>query len=187
VFSRRLDWHTPDNALAALERERRAAGAPLVDLTLSNPTAVGLTSRAAALAAALARPGVAAYRPAPLGPLPARKAIAAEYARLGAEVPAERIALTASSSESYALLFKLLADPGDSVLVPQPSYPLFDYLARLEGLATRAYRLASTTPPARSSGAVTCSGCRSWRRARACRSSSTRCSPTTPSPRRPTP
>jgi alanine-synthesizing transaminase len=142
VFSHRLDWPTPDNALAALERERRAAGVGLLDLTVSNPTAVGLPSRAAALAAALARPGVAAYRPTPLGPLPARKMVAGEYARLGAAVAPERVALTASSSESYALLFKLLADPGDAVLVPQPSYPLFDYLARLEGVSPRGYRLA---------------------------------------------
>jgi alanine-synthesizing transaminase len=147
VFSRRLPWPTPDNELAKLERALRAAGTPLADLTVSNPTAVDLPDHGAELAAALGAggdggAGIARYLPSPLGPPEARAAVAAEYARLGAQVPADCIALTASSSESYALLFKLLADPGDSVLIPQPSYPLFDYLARLEGLVPRAYRLA---------------------------------------------
>src|SRR4051794_20562900 len=69
-------------------------------------------------------------------------AVAGDYARKGTAVDAERIVLTASSSESYAFLFKLLADPGEAVLVPEPSYPLFDYLARLEGLVPLPYRLA---------------------------------------------
>ena len=73
---------------------------------------------------------------------PARQAVADDYARKGTAVDAERIVLTASSSESYAFLFKLLADPGEAVLVPEPSYPLFDYLARLEGLMPLPYRLA---------------------------------------------
>jgi alanine-synthesizing transaminase len=142
VLSRRLDWTVPENALAARERARRAAGATLLDLTVTNPTAVGLTAPAPALAEALADPGIARYEPAPLGPLAARTAVAADYARHGARVDPGHVALTASSSESYALLFKLLCDPGDTILVPQPSYPLFDYLARLEGVGPRPYRLA---------------------------------------------
>jgi alanine-synthesizing transaminase len=144
VFSRRLDWTALErqNALAVAERRRREAGAEILDLTASNPTAVGLAAPAEALGAALAGGDLGAYRPAPLGPAAARAAVAAEYARLGAAVDPARLALTASSSESYALLWKLLCDPGDAVLVPEPSYPLFDYLAALEGVALRRYRLA---------------------------------------------
>jgi alanine-synthesizing transaminase len=139
-FSRRLAWTTPPNRLAAAEAAR-AAAAPLLDLTASNPTQVGLPYPDEALAAALGGPGVARYHPAPFGLPPARAAVAADYARRGATVDPGHVALTSSSSESYALLFKLLADPGDAVLVPQPSYPLFDYLARLEGVEPRPYRL----------------------------------------------
>jgi alanine-synthesizing transaminase len=141
-FSRRLPWSTAENPLARRERERRAGGAPILDLTVSNPTAVGLPYPEEELAAALAEPGVARYRPAPFGLASARAAVAADQARRGVAVDPEAVVLTASSSESYSLLFKLLADPGDAVLVPQPSYPLFDYLARLEGLEPRPCHLA---------------------------------------------
>jgi aspartate/methionine/tyrosine aminotransferase len=142
MYSRRLTWDSPENRLAALERDKRAAGVSLLDLTVTNPTAVGLPSPAAALAEALGAAEVSRYAPAALGPAAARAAVAGEYCRLGAAVAPEAIALTASSSESYALLFKLLVDPGGEVLVPQPSYPLFDFLARLEGVRPRPYRLA---------------------------------------------
>jgi aspartate/methionine/tyrosine aminotransferase len=142
MFSRRLCWTAAENPLAALERERRSVGAGLLDLTVTNPTQVGLPYPDEALAAALSDPAIGRYDPSPLGPLAARVAVAAEYARLGAEVSPTAVALTASSSESYALLFKLLCDPGDVVLVPQPSYPLVDDLARLEGVKPRPYRLA---------------------------------------------
>ena len=142
MFSRRLTWTTAENPLAVLERERRSGGARLLDLTITNPTQVGLPYPDEALAAALADPAIGRYDPSPLGPWDARVVVAAEYARLGAQVSPEAVALTASSSESYALLFKLLCDPGDVVLVPQPSYPLFEYLARLEGVEPRSYRLA---------------------------------------------
>jgi alanine-synthesizing transaminase len=140
-FSRRLAWGTAENPLARLESARRAAGKVVLDLSASNPTDVGLAYPGSALAEALARPDVARYQPAPFGLLSARQAVAGDYARRGATVDPGAIALTASSSESYALLFKLLANPGEVVLVPQPSYPLFEYLARLEGLDPRPYRL----------------------------------------------
>jgi alanine-synthesizing transaminase len=142
AFSRRLAWTVPENRLAGAERELRASGRRILDLTLSNPTAVALPYPAAAIAAAFANPAMADYRPTPGGLPAARAAVAADYARRGAAVDADRIVLTASSSESYALLFKLLGDPGQAVLVPEPSYPLFKYLARLEGLEPRPYRLA---------------------------------------------
>jgi aspartate/methionine/tyrosine aminotransferase len=133
---------TEENAMAHAEAERRTAGLPILDLTLSNPTAAELPYPADALAQAFANPAVASYQPSPRGLLQARELVASDYARRGAAVPAEDIVLTASSSESYALLFKLLGNPGQTVLVPEPSYPLFDYLTALEGLLPRPYRLA---------------------------------------------
>jgi len=141
-FSRRLAWGTQENQLARAEAERRAGGLAFFDLTLSNPTQAELPYPAAAIAQAFADPAAALYQPSPGGLLQARIAVAADYARRGAAVDAGHILLTASSSESYALLFKLLGDPGQVVLVPEPSYPLFDYLAQLEGLVPRPYRLA---------------------------------------------
>jgi alanine-synthesizing transaminase len=147
VFSSRLPWNATAalNPLAVAEQARRAAGGEVLDLTISNPTAVGLgvsaETLAATLAAALADPTAGRYVPAPLGPPAARAAVAREYARLGATVDPVHVVLSASSSESYAWLFKLLADPGDVVLVPEPSYPLFGYLAGLEALEQRPYHL----------------------------------------------
>jgi len=132
----------PENRLARAERELRASGGPLFDLTASNPTAVNLPYPAEAIARAFADPAMASYEPSPRGLASARAAVAADYARRGATVEPDRIFLTASSSESYALLFKLLGNPGQAVLVPEPSYPLFEYLARLEDVVPRPYRLA---------------------------------------------
>jgi alanine-synthesizing transaminase len=140
VFSDRLPWGRPLNALGALEQQRRDAGATLIDLTESNPTQVGLPYPEQALRAALALPH-ARYLPAPRGLPVAREAVAGAYRRDGHAISADRIVITASSSESYGFLFKLLCDPGDSVLVPEPSYPLFEYLARLEGVRPAGYRL----------------------------------------------
>jgi alanine-synthesizing transaminase len=141
VFSTRLPWERPENALAQVERDRRASGLPLIDLTESNPTRVGLVYPEAALRDALGAVAAERYDPAPLGLRAAREAIAADYNATGLAVDAERVVLTASSSESYALLFKLLCDPGDAILVPEPSYPLFEYLAALEGVRAIGYRL----------------------------------------------
>jgi len=91
---------------------------------------------------ALAEPAALAYEPNAFGSWQAREAVARSYAELGHSVRPERICLTASTSEAYALLFKLLADPGDEVLIPEPGYPLFTYLATLEGVTVRGYPLA---------------------------------------------
>jgi alanine-synthesizing transaminase len=103
---------------------------------------VGLPYPNQAIAGALARAPIATYDPAPLGQASARAAVAADYARSGVVVDPERMVLTASSSESYSFLFKLCCDPGDAVLVPEPSYPLFEFLTRLEGVVPVGYRLA---------------------------------------------
>ena len=138
--SRRLEWDPAENALAALSRAASARGA--LDLTETNPTRVGLPYPLQAIAGALARAPIATYDPAPLGMASARAAVAADYARAGVTVDPGRVVLTASSSESYGFLFKLCCDPGDAVLVPEPSYPLFEYLTRLEGVVPVGYRLA---------------------------------------------
>ena len=131
MFSRRLPEDLAPNALARRRAERSVAH----DLTVSNPTLCDLPYPAALLAP-LADPAGLHYHPDPQGMASAREALAAT-----AGVPPERIVLTASTSEAYALLFKLLADPGDPVAHPVPSYPLIEHLARLEGLVPRAYRL----------------------------------------------
>ena len=140
-FSRRLAWTTAENALARAEAAARTAGRPLLDLTVSNPTQVGLCYPNQEVARAFADAAASPYQPAPFGLSSARAAVVADYARRGVEVDVNQVVLTASSSESYALLFKLLGDPGQSVLCPEPSYPLFEYLARLEGLRPQPYRL----------------------------------------------
>jgi aspartate/methionine/tyrosine aminotransferase len=142
VFSARLTWDRSENALARCERARRAAGQPVVDLTESNPTRVDLPYPTEALSDALGAGAAQGYDPAPFGLASAREAVARGYQAVAAPIDAGQIVVTASSSESYALLFKLLCDPGDAVLVPEPSYPLFDYLARLEGVRSIGYRLA---------------------------------------------
>jgi aspartate/methionine/tyrosine aminotransferase len=139
--SHRLAWDAAPNAHALLLDELRGAGARLIDLTISNPTRAGIPYPDDAIARALADPRAARYEPSPQGLREARGAIAARYAEAGLAVDADDLVLTASTSEAYALVFKLLCDPGDCVLVPQPSYPLFDYLAALEAVRAVPYRL----------------------------------------------
>ncbi len=124
--------HVP-NALSAALGSRRTAGGEVLDLTVSNPTAAGFHAPDGLLAA-LGSPGVLRYAPEAAGARLAREAIAAHH---GHGVEADSVLLTASTSEAYAWLFKAVGDPGDEVLVPSPSYPLFEWLARLEGLAAR--------------------------------------------------
>jgi alanine-synthesizing transaminase len=138
MFSSRLNWGIPANPLSRLLAQKRASGAAILDLTESNPTNVGFTYPADHILHALADPRSLCYEPAPAGILAARSAVSKYY---GGKVDAGRILLTASTSEAYALLFKLLADPGDEVLVPRPSYPLFDFLAALESVHVVEYPL----------------------------------------------
>lgn len=111
----------------------RAAGTPLIDLTNSNPPQCGLGPEVEELAQALAAPGVAEYHPEPRGLPGTRQAVAAYYADRGLPTLPEQVFLNASTSQAYAELIKLFADPGAEIIVPQPSYPLFDMLVRLEG------------------------------------------------------
>ena len=140
MFSSRIPANLASNRLTEALRARRARGEPLIDLTESNPTRAGFDYPADLLAPLGDARGLR-YAPAPLGLIDARRAVAADYARQRLVVAAERIVLTASTSESYSLLFKLLANAGDEVLVPRPSYPLFDYLTQLDLVAARYYDL----------------------------------------------
>jgi aspartate/methionine/tyrosine aminotransferase len=140
MFSSRLPDDLRPNPLARALARRRAAGLPVVDLTLSNPTRAGL-DYPPDLLAALAAPESLVYEPHPLGLPAARRAVAAFLASRGSAVPPERVVLVASTSEAYAVLLKLLCDAGDEVLVPAPSYPLVEYLARLDAVTPVVYRL----------------------------------------------
>jgi aspartate/methionine/tyrosine aminotransferase len=113
----------------------------LLDLTVSNPTEARPDYPHASIARAYGSIGDFRYEPQALGALSARASIADWYAGQGMIVPANRIALCASTSEAYSILFKLLCNPGDEVLIPSPSYPLFEYLAKAEAVETSPYRL----------------------------------------------
>src|SRR5688500_7900380 len=140
MTSSRLPPNLEPNALARLVQAKRRAGAAVVDLTESNPTRAALTYPQDLLAP-LADPRALEYDPQPLGLWSARAAVAADFRRRGIVLSADRVALTASSSEAYAMLFKLLCDAGDAVLVPRPSYPLFDHLTQMEAVTAVPYSL----------------------------------------------
>lgn len=142
MFSSRFHWDLRPNPLAGLLRAKRQAGAPILDLTESNPTSAGFDYPAEEILDALAAPQSLLYQPTPAGLLAAREAVAGRYyAPLGEEVDPSRILLTASTSEAYSHLIKLLTDPGDELLVPSPSYPLFEFLANLESVRIAHYPL----------------------------------------------
>lgn len=135
MFSNRLEWSLEPNELTRLLAAKRGAGVRLLDLTQSNPTQAGL-DYPPELLDALLTPAALRYEPSPWGLDEAREAVAAEHG-----VDVSRVMLTASTSESYSFLFKLLCSPGDNVLVPKPSYPLFEFLAKLESVELRQYPL----------------------------------------------
>ncbi|MDZ7343086.1 MAG: pyridoxal phosphate-dependent aminotransferase [candidate division KSB1 bacterium] len=140
-FSGRLKWNLQTNRLSLLLEEKRRQAAPILDLTESNPTAAGIDYPGDEILQALAQPSVLRYEPNAQGLPAARQAVAEYYRQRGAAVEPARIHLTVSTSEAYAYLFKLLTDPGQNVLVPQPSYPLFEFLAGFEGLELVPYHL----------------------------------------------
>jgi aspartate/methionine/tyrosine aminotransferase len=139
-LSSRLPNSLEPNAVARALAAKRRSGAAILDLTESNPTSAGLTYPDELLHP-LANPRALDYEPQPLGLWPARAAVAADFRRRGIVISADRVALTASTSEAYALLFKLLCNAGDAVLVPQPSYPLFAHLTQLESVSAIPYAL----------------------------------------------
>jgi alanine-synthesizing transaminase len=140
MFSSRFQWDSKTNRLTGMLAEKRRAGAAVLDLTESNPTHAGL-DYPPEVVQALADPRALRYDPLPAGIAEARAAVSRFYGARGRQVETARILLTASTSEGYSYLFKLLADPGDEVLVPRPSYPLFEYLATMESVKVKQYPL----------------------------------------------
>jgi alanine-synthesizing transaminase len=135
-FSERTRWDTEESELARMYRLRREAGLSIADLTASNPTRCGFRYPPHLLAA-LADPRSLDYDPQPRGILSARQAVCAYYASHHAEVHPDQVILTTSTSEAYSFLFRLLCDPGKEILIPQPGYPLFDFLAALDDVRLR--------------------------------------------------
>ena len=140
MLSRRLPPHADLNALTRALAKRRDGGQPIVDLTESNPTRAGFTYPADLLDA-LASESARRYEPQATGMREAREAVARDHERRGVTIDPDRIVLAASTSEAYTWLFKLLCDAGDTVLVPRPSYPLFEHLTQLEGVRTFPFNL----------------------------------------------
>jgi hypothetical protein len=157
MFGSRTPADLAPNALAEAAAARRAAGAELFDLTATDASAFSL-AHADAIGASLADGARAPYRPEPRGLASAREAVCAHYAGRGIALAPDRVVITCSTSEAYALLFKLLCDPGDEVLIPTPGYPLFEHLAALDGVTPRPYApgraLAAMSPRARAVVAV---------------------------------
>ena len=140
-FSSRTNWDTAESRFTIAVRDARLAGRPLLDLTVSNPTACGFYYDPQTLLTPLSNPEALRYDADPLGMHSARVAVAGYYAERGAVVSPEQLVLTTSTSEAYSYLFRLLCDPGDEILVAQPSYPLFDFLADLDDVQLRGYPL----------------------------------------------
>lgn len=141
MFSRRTDWKLTPNLFTEALQEVRASGEELLDLTVSNPTRAGIEYDSAAILDSLRDLKSLEYDPQPKGLRSARDAVAAYYHERNQPVDPERLVLTTSTSEGYSYIFRLLANPGDEVLVPKPSYPLFDFLAELQDVKLVGYPL----------------------------------------------
>ncbi len=146
MFSQRLPENLEPNEYSKLLARKRASGARILDLTESNPTKAGIPYPKEEILAALSDSRSLVYEPTPLGLRAAREAVAAYYADRGEVVDPNQIVLTASTSEAYAELFQLLAEPGGRFLVPSPSYPLLDLLAGLASVCLHPYPLEYKYP-----------------------------------------
>jgi len=140
-FSERTNWELGQNEFAAAIEAAKSSGRDLLDLTVSNPTVCGFDYDVAGLLAPLSEVTAMQYAAEPLGTSVAREAVRRYYFDAGADVALDRLCLTTSTSEAYSFLFRLLCDPGDEVLIARPSYPLFDYIARLDDVRLREYPL----------------------------------------------
>jgi len=141
MFSRRTDWKLTPNHFTRAVEEVRLSGREILDLTLSNPTRAGIVYDGPAILDSLRNLKSLDYDPQAKGLLSAREAVAAYYTDRGEHIDPEHLVLTTSTSEAYSHIFRLLANPGDEVLVPQPSYPLFDFLAELQDVKLVGYPL----------------------------------------------
>jgi alanine-synthesizing transaminase len=143
MFSPRTSWKHEENAYTRALRRHRESGKQIFDLTASNPTTCGFAYDQQAILSALQSPEALRYNPDPKGLRQAREAVAAYYGgRNGAQnFDPERLILTTSTSEAYSFLFRLLCEPGDEVLIAQPGYPLFDFLATIQDVKLASFRL----------------------------------------------
>ncbi len=141
MFADRTNWNLEENRLTRALARRRAVGGAVLDLSASNPTACGFSFDEAAILRALANREALHYSPDPLGLPSARAAVRDYYASLGATIAPEEILLTTGTSEAYSFIFRALCDPGDEILIPTPSYPLFDFLAEIHDVRLLRYSL----------------------------------------------
>jgi aspartate/methionine/tyrosine aminotransferase len=141
MFADRTNWNLEENRLTRALSRRRAAGNSILDLSASNPTACGFSCDQSAILRALSDPAALRYSPDPHGMPSARAAVCDYYAQLGAAVPPEKIFLTTGTSEAYSFIFRTLCNPGDEILIPTPSYPLFDFLADINDVRLVRYSL----------------------------------------------
>ena len=141
MFATRTNWDLTPNRLSEALAAHRAAGKPLLDLTVSNPTECGFSYDNKAILEALSNPAALRYEPNPKGLESARRAVAGYYAARNEEVSVEDIFPTTSTSEGYSYAFRTLCNPGDEVLIPSPSYPLFDFLAEIQDVKLVRYPL----------------------------------------------
>ncbi|HLW53194.1 MAG TPA: pyridoxal phosphate-dependent aminotransferase [Candidatus Angelobacter sp.] len=141
MFADRTNWNLASNPLAEALARHRQSGRRLIDLTASNPTECGFHYNAEAILSALRQPGALEYHPDPRGLRSARQAVSQYYAAMGNQVDVDDMVLTTSTSEAYSFAFRLLANPGDEILIPAPSYPLFDFLADIQDVNATPYPL----------------------------------------------
>src|SRR6266853_3431014 len=143
MFSDRTNWKLTRNRFTKAWEQVRAAGREVLDLTISNPPRAGFDYDEAAILAALQSPRAMDYDPQPKGLLEARAAVSGYYGEQHAttELDPEQLILTTSTSEGYSYVFRLLCNPGDEVLIPKPSYPLFEFLADLQDVKLVPYPL----------------------------------------------
>jgi len=141
MFSDRTNWNLRPNRLADTFTRHRVEGRRLLDLTASNPTQCGFAYDERAILAALSNPSALTYEPQPRGLEIARHSVAQYYADAGVSVPVDDLILTTSTSEAYTFAFRALCNPGDEILIPQPSYPLFELLAEIQDVKLVRYSL----------------------------------------------
>jgi alanine-synthesizing transaminase len=141
MFAKRTNWNLETNRLSVALSAHRAAGKPLIDLTISNPTECGFAYDEQAILGALGNPATLKYEPNPRGLVGAREAVKRYYAERGAIVSSDDIFLTTSTSEAYSYVFRTLCNPDDEVLIPEPSYPLLEFLADIQDVRLVRYPL----------------------------------------------
>jgi alanine-synthesizing transaminase len=143
MFSKRTDWKLEENAYTSALRRHRQSGKPILDLTASNPTTCGFQYDEAAILSTLQSPNALKYEPEPKGLVSARAAVVEYYRQKDSDagVDPEHLLLTTGTSEAYSFLFRLLCEPSDEIVIAHPSYPLFDFLATIQDVKLRSFRL----------------------------------------------